>query len=335
MVVLLCSMCFASAGGRVPFPRSTINAAGELSIPVVQRGRTLAKCQDLESLLVTHSEHAFQFLVQAFVQKRVVPPGAPLVTQPVGHMCNHVVIGRENVEDLDEHHVAGPPVVQFQGNLERDVRGMLPKKFHIINDTLGAFDRTLRDIIAQHRCVLLGSAHGEERKAVRFHGLRPQSERITRPQHIQVQLGHARDCLTAPSFVPRKQFAAQRRHADFDHFPLGRLESAPYASREQVPHRVPDHALHRSQTNDAAWSDSELWIQNRRTMNAQSAIAEPPPDDAGGKVRNVVKTRDVGWRRVRLPLVVAQVWKDRRVLLLRDVHPNLASDQSRVCCVAV
>ena len=39
------------------------------------------------------------------------------------------------------------------------------------------------------------------------------------PQHVQVQLGHARDCLTAPSLVPRKQFAAQRRHADFDRFP--------------------------------------------------------------------------------------------------------------------
>ena len=95
--------------------------------------------------------------------------------------------------------------------------------------------------MTQHQCLLLCSAYGDEKKAVRSHGLRPQAERITRSQHKQVQLGHAwlsdraKPCTTT-----------QRRHADFDRFSLGRLESAPYASCEQLPHRVPDHALHRS-----------------------------------------------------------------------------------------
>ena len=185
----------------VAFPEATTSTSTK-NARVKYAFQRSAECHDLESLLVTWSEHAFQFLLQAFVQKRVGPPGAPLVTQQVGHMCNHVVFERE----------------------------------------LGAFDRKLRDIT--HRCVLLCSACGEEKKAVRFHVLRPQAERITRHQQIQVQLGHARDGLTAPSLVPRKHFAAQRRHADFDRFRLGRLESAPYASREQLPHRVPDHALH-------------------------------------------------------------------------------------------
>ena len=54
----------------------------------------------------------------------------------------------------------------------------------------------------------------------------------------------ARDCLTAPSLVPRKHHVAQCRHghADFDRFSFGRLEGAPHASCEQLQHRVPDHA---------------------------------------------------------------------------------------------
>ena len=56
VVVLLCSMfckCWRSRAQRPQLLRSTINAAGDLSIPAFQHGRTLAKCHDFESLLVT------------------------------------------------------------------------------------------------------------------------------------------------------------------------------------------------------------------------------------------------------------------------------------------